>query len=157
MLILGFLGSPRTDGNCGTLLNKALEGAKSKGIQVRVYQIVYELIDDVKAALEGMLTPHVKRIFIGRARVQKVFKLSKSGIIAGCMVEKGKIAKGLIAQLMRANALVHEGKVTSVKRFKDEAKEVTEGLECGISIDSDKIQEGDFIDVYSEEITSRKI
>jgi len=137
--------------------SQAKEGAKSKGIEIRVYHIVYELIDDVKLALEGMLTPHVRRTFVGRARVQKVFKLSKMGVVAGCIVEKGKMVKQTVCQVTRGNEVIHEGKITSLKRFKDEAKEVVEGLECGVSVGYDKIKEGDFIDIYNEEKILRRI
>ena len=131
--------------------------ARSKGIEVRSYQIVYELIDDVKAALEGLLTPHVKRVFMGRARVKTVFKLSKHGIIAGCMIEKGKITRGAPCQVHRGNDLIHEGKVQSLKRFKDDVKEVAEGYECGIGVGLDTIEQDDVIDVYREEIITRRL
>ncbi len=133
------------------------EQARSKGIELRSYQIVYELIDDVKGALEGLLTPEIKRTFLGRARVKTVFKLSKSGIIAGCIVEKGKITRGVPCHLFRANEVAFEGKVNTLKRFKDDVKEVTEGLECGIGIGYDKIKEGDVIDVFREEVIARRL
>ena len=135
----------------------ARELAKAKGIQIKTYQIIYELIDDVRAALEGMLAPHVKKVFIGRALVKKVFKLSKGGIIAGSIIEKGKISRGLIAQVMRNGEVVFEGKIQSLKRFKEDVKEVREGTECGIGVGYGQIQEGDYIDVYSEEITTRRL
>ena len=131
--------------------------ARNKGIEVRSYQIVYELIDDVKAALEGLLTPQVKRVFMGRAKVKTVFKLSRHGIIAGCMVEKGKITRGAPCQVHRGNDLIHEGKVQSLKRFKDDVKEVAEGYECGIGVGLDTIQQDDVIDVYREEIITRRL
>lgn len=133
------------------------EQAKKKGIELRSYQIVYELIDDVKAALEGLLTPQIKRTFLGRARVKAVFKLSKSGIIAGCIVEKGKIARGVPCHLFRANEVIFEGKINTLRRFKDDVKEVSEGIECGIGIGYDKYKEGDVIDVFNEEVIARKL
>ncbi|MDD4294230.1 MAG: translation initiation factor IF-2 [Candidatus Omnitrophica bacterium] len=133
------------------------EMAKSKGIEIRVYQIIYELIDDVKGALEGMLTPHIKKTFLGRARVKTVFKLSKSGIIAGCIVEKGKFTRGVIAQVTRGNEIIHEGKIQSLKRFKDDVKDVAEGYECGIGVGYNDLQEGDLIDGYTEERVMRKL
>ncbi|MFH1771211.1 MAG: translation initiation factor IF-2 [Candidatus Omnitrophota bacterium] len=131
--------------------------ARQKGIELRIYQIVYELIDDVKAALEGMLAPQIKRTFLGRARVKTVFKLSKSGIIAGCIIEKGKVVRGSICQLLRNNSVVFEGSVKSVKRFKDDVKEATEGFECGIGIGFDAFEEGDIIDVFTEETITRRL
>jgi len=133
------------------------EQAKKKGIELRSYQIVYELIDDVKAALEGLLTPQIKRTFLGRARVKAVFKLSKSGIIAGCIVEKGKITRGVPCHLFRDNEVIFEGKVNTLRRFKDDVKEVTEGLECGIGIGYEKYKEGDVIDVFNEEVIARRL
>ncbi|MDD5069131.1 MAG: translation initiation factor IF-2 [Candidatus Omnitrophica bacterium] len=140
-----------------TMESSTRELARQKGIEVRVYQIIYELIDDVKAALEGLLTPQIKRVFLGRARVKSVFKLTKSGIIAGCMVEKGKILRNAVAHLFRGNEVIHEGKVVSLKRFKDDVKEVAEKFECGIGIGYEKIQPDDVIDVFSEEVITRRL
>ncbi|MCK4519652.1 MAG: translation initiation factor IF-2, partial [Candidatus Omnitrophica bacterium] len=133
------------------------ELAKRKGIETRSYQIVYELIDDIKAAVEGLLTPQIKRTFLGRAGVKTVFKLSKSGIIAGCIVEKGKVIRGMACNLFRGSEVIFEGKVQTLKRFKDDVREVTEGIECGIGIGYDKIKEGDIVDVFSEEIIARRL
>lgn len=133
------------------------ELAKQKAIEVRVYQIVYELIDDVKAALEGMLAPHIKRIFLGRAKVKAVFNLSKSGIVAGCMVDKGKILRGAICQITRGSEIVHEGKVQALKRFKDDVKEVAQGFECGISTAFKEVKVDDIIDTYNEEMITRRL
>jgi translation initiation factor IF-2 len=140
-----------------TIDTQARESAKQKGIEVRVYQIVYELIDDIKAALEGLLAPQVKKIFIGRARIKTVFKLSKSGTIAGCLVERGKIQRNLVCQLTRESKVIFEGKIQSLKRFKDDVREVAENVECGIGIGYDELKEGDIIDVYSEEIIARRL
>ena len=93
----------------------------------------------------------------GRAKVKTVFKLSKAGIIAGCIVEKGKIGRGSPCHLFRENEVIFEGKVKTLKRFKDDVKEVSEGLECGISIDYDKIKEDDVIDVFHEEVIARRL
>jgi translation initiation factor IF-2 len=131
--------------------------AKKNGIEVRVYQIVYELIDDVRAALEGMLAPQIKRIFIGRAKVKSVFNLSKSGIVAGCMVEKGKIFRGSPCQVYRENDVVFEGKIQTIKRFKDEVREVGEGFECGISVGFPEIKANDIIDAFNEEMIARRL
>jgi translation initiation factor IF-2 len=140
-----------------TIDPKVRELAKDKGIEIRSYQIVYELIDDVVGAVEGLLTPHVKRIFAGRARVKTVFKLSKSGIIAGCMVEKGKIPRGASCQLLRDNESIFEGKIQTLKRFKDDVKEVAEGFECGIGFGYDKMKQGDILEVFTEETIARKL
>jgi len=131
--------------------------ARKKGIEVRSYQIVYELIDDVKAALEGLLTPQVKRTFLGRARVKAVFKLSKGGTVAGCMVEKGKITRAAPVNLVRENEVVFEGKVVTLKRFKDDVKEAAEGFECGIGLGFEGVKEGDIIDAFQEEVITRRL
>ncbi len=133
------------------------ELARAKGMEMRSYQIVYELIDDVTAALEGLLAPQIKRTFIGRARVKAVFKLSKAGIIAGCVVEKGKIVRGAPCQAMRAEEVIYKNKIVTLKRFKDDVREVTEALECGIGIGYDKVEEGDYIDVFLEETITRRL
>ncbi len=131
--------------------------AKRKGIEVRSYQIIYELIDDIKAALEGLLAPKVKKSFMGRAKVKAVFNVSKSGVIAGCQVEKGKIKRGAPCAVSRGNDCVFEGKIETLKRFKNDAREVAEGYECGIDTGFDQIKEGDYIDVFGQEVISRKL
>lgn len=130
--------------------------AKQKGVEIRLYQIIYELIDDVKLALEGMLTPQIKRVFLGRAIVKKVFKLSR-GTVAGCIVEKGKVVRGAKCELIRNNEVIFKGSIVSLKRFKDDVKEVTEGQECGINIEYSNIKEEDIIDVFLEEKIKRKL
>ena len=133
------------------------ELARKKGIETRSYQIVYELIDDVRGAVEGLLTPQIKRTFVGRAKIKAVFKLSRAGIIAGSIVEKGKIKRGAVCNLFRDNEVIFEGKIQTLKRFKDDVKEVAEGLECGIDIGYDKVKQDDVIDVFNEEIIARKL
>ncbi len=139
-----------------TVDSNARDLAKQKGIQIRLYQIVYELIDDVKSALEGLLAPEIKKIFLGRARIKKVFKLSK-GTIAGCIVETGKITRGANCELIRNGEVVYRGKISSLKRFKDDVREVGEGMECGINIGYGDIKEDDVIDVFLEEKIQRKL
>jgi len=133
------------------------ELARKKGIETRSYQIIYELIDDVRGAVEGLLTPQIKRTFLGRAKIKTVFKLSRAGIIAGSIVEKGKIKRGAVCNLFRDNEVIFEGKVQTLKRFKDDVREVAEGLECGIDIGYDKVKQDDVIDVFNEEVIARKL
>ncbi|MFO8052795.1 MAG: translation initiation factor IF-2 [Candidatus Omnitrophota bacterium] len=137
--------------------SQARDLARKKGIEVRTYHIIYELIDDIKAALEGLLTPHIKKTFMGRAKVKAVFNVSKSGVIAGSQVEKGKILRGAPCQLTRGNDIIFEGKIETLKRFKNDAREVKEGYECGIGLGFDQIKEGDYIDVFGQEVISRKL
>lgn len=136
---------------------QARDLAKKKGIEVRTYHIIYELIDDIRAALEGLLTPHLKKTFMGRAKVKTVFNITKSGVIAGCQVEKGKILRGAPCHLTRGSDLIFEGKIETLKRFKNDAREVKEGYECGIGLGFDQIKEGDYIDVFGQEVISRKL
>ena len=136
---------------------RARDYARSKGVEVRVYHIIYELINDVRAAVEGMLSPQVKKIFTGRAKVKTGFKLSKSGLVAGCVVEKGKINRGDSYNILRNKEVVFEGKIKSLKRFKDDVKEVREGFECGISLGYSDLKEGDTIDTFNEEVITRHL
>lgn len=136
---------------------KARDLAREKGITVKTYQIIYELLNEVKAALEGMLSPEIKRIFLGRAAVKKVFNLTKSGTVAGCSVESGKILRNAHCEVLRNNEVVHRGRISALKRFKEEVKEVTSGMECGINTGFGQIQEGDMIDVFQEERVAKKL
>ena len=132
--------------------------AAKEGIDIRCYSIIYELANDIKAAIEGMLEPKLKKTFIGRADIRKVFKLSRSGIIAGCYVTKGKIIRSASVSLVRNGEPVFEGKISSLKRFKDDVREVAEGFECGISLQGyDNYMEGDTIDAFEITKVARKI
>ena len=136
---------------------QAKEYARRKGIEIRIYHIVYELINDVKSALEGLFTPQIRKIFVGRAKVKEVYKLSKAGVVAGCVVEKGKILRAKVCDLIRDNEIVTKSTIVSLKRFKDDVREVGEGMECGISIDYKDIKPGDYIDVFLEEKIEKKL
>ncbi len=108
--------------------------AKHEQVDVKSYKIIYEAVADVKAALEGLLEPHLVEQVIGRAKVLQSFRVSKVGTIAGCQVLKGKITRGSVGRVIRGQEALHQGKISSLKRFKDDAKEVTEGIQCGIGI-----------------------
>jgi translation initiation factor IF-2 len=137
---------------------RAKELIAKEGIDVRIYNVIYELVNDIKAALEGMLEPRLKKVFLGKAEVKKVFKLSSSGTIAGCMVSKGKINRQALVNLVRNGEVVFEGRISSLKRFKDDVKEVTEGFECGISLGGfDNLMEGDTIEAYEIEKIARTL
>jgi translation initiation factor IF-2 len=136
----------------------AKELISKEGIEVKIYNIIYELANDIKAAVEGMLDPKLKKVFLGRAEVRKMFKLSHSGIIAGCMVTKGKINRTCMITVMRNGAVAYEGKIASLKRFKDDVREVGEGFECGIAVAGfDQLLEGDIIEAYDIEKIARKL
>ncbi|MFH1577475.1 MAG: translation initiation factor IF-2 [Candidatus Omnitrophota bacterium] len=148
-LILGFHVQPD---------ERAKEIIEREGIEVRTYSIIYELIGELKAALEGMLDPKIKKVFLGRVEIRKVFKLSRSGTIAGCFVVKGKILRSATVSVVRNGEVVFEGKISSLKRFKDDVREAAEGFECGISLAGfDSYQEGDVIEAYEIQKIARTL
>ncbi len=123
--------------------------AEDKGVDIKNYSIIYELINDVKMALEGLLDPEFVEEFIGRAEVRTVFNIPKAGVIAGSYVIDGKIAQGCSIRLLRNGKIIHDGKMSSLKRFKDDAKEVKNGYECGIALqDYNDIKETDIFEAY---------
>ncbi|MGZ4962902.1 MAG: translation initiation factor IF-2 [Limisphaerales bacterium] len=131
--------------------------AKREGVQIKLYSIIYELIDEVKSAMAGLLEPVIKETVIGSAEVRKVFALSKGGNIAGCMVASGRIVKGK-ARVMRRKNLVYEGIIQALRRFQDEVNEVRAGMECGIRIDGfGDYQPGDLIESYTIEKVAPKV
>ncbi|MDD2703337.1 MAG: translation initiation factor IF-2 [Candidatus Omnitrophica bacterium] len=127
----------------------AKELALKEGQDVQIYNIIYELTNEIKAALEGMLEPKLKKVFLGKAEVKKVFRLSTSGVIAGCMVSKGRIVRSSPVRIVRNGQQIYEGGLSSLKRFKDDVREVEEGFECGMSLKGfDGILEGDVVEAY---------
>ncbi|MDR3112659.1 MAG: translation initiation factor IF-2 [Elusimicrobiota bacterium] len=132
--------------------------AENKGVSINVYRIIYDLIADVKAAMEGLLDPSLKEKILGKASVKQVFKLSNSGTISGCSVLEGKIQRGAKIRLLRDNVIVFEGNIISLKRFKDDVKEVEKGYECGIGLENFlDIKVGDVIENFMLEKISRKL
>lgn len=126
--------------------------AKHYGIDIKLYTVIYDLIDDIKQSLAGMLEPVYEDVLQGKAEIRSVFKISKIGTIAGCMVMEGKITRNADAKLVRAGATVYEGKIGSLKRFKDDVREVLGGYECGIGLDGyNDLREGDIVEVYTKE------
>lgn len=137
---------------------RAKELSLKEGIDIRTYNIIYELANDIKAALEGMLEPKLKKLFLGRIEIRKVFKLSRGGTIAGCFVTKGNLNRTSNINLLRNGEVIFEGKISSLKRFKDDVREVTEGFECGIGLAGfEDLQEGDIIEAYEIEKIARKL
>jgi translation initiation factor IF-2 len=110
---------------------KLAEGA---GIQVKYYNIIYEAVDEIKAALSGMLTPEKKESVIGLVEVRQVFRISKIGTVAGCYVQEGLVKRGAQVRVLRDNVVIHTGEIDSLKRFKDDVREVKAGFECGMSL-----------------------
>ena len=125
--------------------------AKRDGVQIKLYSIIYELIDEVKASMAGLLEPSVKEVIIGTAEVRKLFALSKGGHVAGCMVSSGRVVRGK-ARVLRRKSLIYEGVVQTLRRFQDEVNEVRAGMECGIRIEGfNDMQIGDTIDCFTTE------
>ncbi|MFH0799181.1 MAG: translation initiation factor IF-2 [Pseudomonadota bacterium] len=136
----------------------AKEAAGREGVDVHSYRIIYEMIDEVKKAMEGLLAPNEKEVWLGRAEVKEVFRVSKVGAIAGCQVSSGKIQRNARVRLIRDQAIVFEGTISSLKRFKDDAREVAEGYECGIGIEKfGDIKQGDAIEAYIIEKTAARL
>ena len=129
--------------------NKAKQLAAAEGVIIQIFSIIYELIDAIKAAMSGMLAPIIKEEFIGKLEVREIFKVGKVGTIAGCMVTEGRVVKNSKIKLVRDNVVIYNGKLGTLKRFKDDVKEVKSGYECGATIDSyNDIKIGDIIECY---------
>lgn len=127
------------------------ERAKDKGVEIKTYNVIYNLLDDVKALLGGMMSPIISEEQLGQAEIRQVINVPKIGQIAGCMVTEGVINRGAKIRLIRDGVVVYEGNVSSLKRFKDDAKEVAKGYECGVGIEGcDDMRVGDYIESYKE-------
>jgi len=138
--------------------SKSRQAAERENIDVRSYRVIYEMVDEVRKAMEGLLAPDEKEITLGQAEVREIFKVSKVGSIAGCQVISGKIQRNALVRLLRDQAIVFEGKISSLKRFKDDAKEVTDGYECGIGLENfNDVKAGDIIEAYLIEKTAAKL
>jgi translation initiation factor IF-2 len=132
--------------------------AEQENVDIRLYRVIYHVIEDVKAALTGMLEPEYEEVLIGRAEVRATFKISKVGVIAGCYVTDGKITRDADVRLLRDSVVIYEGKLNSLKRFKEDVKEVLAGYECGLGIEKfGGIQEGDIIEVYKQQVKVREL
>ncbi|MBI4343673.1 MAG: translation initiation factor IF-2, partial [Candidatus Omnitrophica bacterium] len=122
------------------------------------YQIIYELVGAIKAAIEGLLEPTIEEIFLGRAEVRKLFQISKLGTVAGCMVVKGAVRRDCTARVIRGTERLFEGKLANLKRVKDDVREVQEGVECGISVaNAPALQVGDLIEAWEMKKVERKL
>jgi translation initiation factor IF-2 len=123
--------------------------AENSGVDIRYYNIIYEAVDDLKAAVNGMLTPEKKESVIGMVEVRNVFKISKVGTVAGCMVTEGLVRRGSEVRLIRGGVVMHTGELDSLKRFKDDVREVKQGFECGLSLKGyNDVQVGDQLEVF---------
>ncbi|MCL5058088.1 MAG: translation initiation factor IF-2 [Actinobacteria bacterium] len=136
----------------------ARRAAENEKVDIRLYRVIYDAINEVKAAMSGLLEPELKEVVIGRVEVRKVFKASKLGNIAGCYVTEGKISRDAGIRLIRDGIVIYEGKVDSLKRFKDDAKDVAQGYECGLTLENyQDIREGDMIEAYTTEEIKREL
>jgi translation initiation factor IF-2 len=137
---------------------QARDAAEQAGIEIRYYNIIYNLVDDVKAAMSGLLSPERRETFLGNAEILEVFNITKVGKVAGCRVTEGKVERGAGVRLIRDNVVIHEGTLKTLKRFKDEVAEVPAGQECGMAFQNyEDIREGDVIECYRVEMVSRTL
>ncbi len=142
-----------------TRANKqARDEASAQGIDIRYYSVIYNVIDDIKALLSGMLAPTLREDFLGYAEIREVFNITKVGKIGGCMVTEGMVKRGSKVRLLRDNVVIHEGTLSTLKRFKDEVKEVKSGMECGMAFENyHDLQVGDFIECFEVVEVAREL
>ena len=137
---------------------QAREEAERAGIEIRYYNIIYNLVDDVKAAMSGLLPPERRETMLGNARILEIFNISKVGKVAGCRVTDGVVQRGASVRLIRDNVVIHEGKLSTLKHFKDEAREVAAGQECGMAFEKyEDMRVGDVIECYRVEEIARTL
>ena len=136
----------------------AREGANQKGVEIRYYSVIYDLVDDIKKAASGLLSPEIKETFVGYATIKEVFKITGAGKIAGCLVTEGVAKRDAGVRLLRDNVVIHEGKLKTLKRFKDEVKEVLSGQECGMAFENyEDIREADVIEIFTTQEIERTL
>ncbi len=137
---------------------QARDAAERAGIEIRYYNIIYDLVDDIKAAMSGKLAPELRETFLGNAKILEVFNITKVGKVAGCQVTEGSVQRGAKVRLIRDNVVVHEGTLSTLKRFKDEVKEVQVGQECGMAFENyQDMRVGDVIECFRVEKIQRKL
>jgi translation initiation factor IF-2 len=138
--------------------SQARDAAERDGVEIRYYNIIYNLVDDVKAAMSGLLSPERRETFLGNAEILEVFNISKVGKVAGCRVTEGRVERGASVRLIRDNVVIHEGKLSTLKRFKDEVREVPAGQECGMAFEKyEDMRVGDVIECYRVEEFARTL
>ncbi|MBI5111598.1 MAG: translation initiation factor IF-2, partial [Rhodovulum sp.] len=137
---------------------EAREAAERLGIEIRYYNIIYDLVDDVKKAMSGLLPPTTRETMLGNAQIQQVFNITKVGKVAGCKVTDGVVQRGANVRLIRDNVVIHEGKLSQLKHLKDDVREVTSGHECGMSFENyQDMRVGDVIECYRVETVQRSL
>ncbi len=136
----------------------ARDAAQQRNIEIRYYSVIYDLVDDVKAAMSGLLAPELRETMLGNAEVLEVFAVSKVGKIAGCRVTDGRVERGQHVRLIRDKVVIHEGKLSTLKRCKDDAASVVAGQECGMSFEGyQDMRKGDVIECYRVETIARAL
>ena len=147
-IILGFNVRPET---------KAFHLAENEGVDIRLYNIIYDAVADIRDAMEGLLSPTFKEKALGRVEIREVFNISKIGTVAGCYVLEGKVLRNAQVRLVRDSVVVWQGKLNSLKRFKDDVREVASGYECGIALENyNDIKPGDILEAFElEEVKSK--
>jgi translation initiation factor IF-2 len=137
---------------------KAADTAKNEGVEIALFTVIYDLVDRLKLALTGMLKPIEQEVILGRADVKEIFKVSKVGTIAGSIVADGRVPRTAQIRVLRDNVVVHTGRISSLKRFKDDASEVKEGLECGIGLENyNDVKPGDVLEAFEIQIQERTL
>jgi translation initiation factor IF-2 len=137
---------------------QARDMARRDGVEIRYYSIIYDVIDDIKAALSGMLSPTLRERFLGNASIREVYNITRVGKVAGCRVTEGQVRRGAKVRLLRDNVVIHEGTLKTLKRFKDEVREVQEGFDCGMAFENyENIQVGDVIECFDIEEVARAL
>jgi translation initiation factor IF-2 len=137
---------------------EAREAAERNGIEIRYYNIIYDLVDDVKKAMSGLLAPTLRETMLGNAQILDIFNVSKVGKVAGCRVTDGTVERGANVRLIRDNVVIHEGKLSKLKRFKDDVREVQVGQECGMAFENyQDMRAGDVIECYRVETVQRSL
>ncbi|TDT70484.1 translation initiation factor IF-2 [Hypnocyclicus thermotrophus] len=148
-IIIGFHVRPTT---------KAIKAAEKAGVEIRTHNVIYHITEEIEKALTGMLEPEFKEVYLGRIEIKKVFKISKVGNIAGCLVEDGKVRKTSNVRILRNNIVIYDGKLASLKRYQNDANEVVAGQECGLHIENfNDIKEGDVVEAYELEEVKRTL
>jgi translation initiation factor IF-2 len=137
---------------------EARESADRAGTEIRYYNIIYDLVDDVKKAMSGLLAPTLRETMLGNALILEIFLVSKVGKVAGCRVTDGRVERGANVRLIRDNVVIHDGKLSQLKRFKDDAREVLAGQECGMAFENfQDMRAGDVIECYRVETIQRTL
>jgi translation initiation factor IF-2 len=132
---------------------QARELATRESVDIRYYSIIYDVADDIEKLVRGRMAPKVRENFLGYAQIRKVFDITKSGKVAGCMVTEGLVRRGAGVRLLRDNIVIHEGDLSQLKRFKDDVREVARGYECGLSFAGfQDLREGDVVECYEREL-----